>query len=98
LITPEVEGETHEMNEKVQAFKIQEAHRTSKGIATRILIEKEQSPQCQVEMAEVTDHFRETWSRPLKHVIESEEGPNFHLEPKLQKKTKKIEKNRRNYV
>jgi hypothetical protein len=54
LITPEVEGETHKMNEKAQAFKIQEAHRTSKGIVMRRFIDKEQSSQCQVEMAEVT--------------------------------------------
>jgi hypothetical protein len=48
------------MNKKSQAFKIQEVHRTSKGIAMRRFINKEQPPQCQVEMPDVTEHFRET--------------------------------------
>jgi hypothetical protein len=54
LITTEVEGEIREMNKKAQALKIQEARRTSKGIVMRRFIDKEQLPQCQVEMAEVT--------------------------------------------
>jgi hypothetical protein len=54
LITTEVEGETREMNKKAQALKIQEARRTSKGVVMRRFVDKEQSPQCQVEMAEVT--------------------------------------------
>jgi hypothetical protein len=71
------------MSENAHAFKIQEAHRTSIGIAMRSFIDKKQSLQCQVEMAEVTEHFRETSSMPLKHVVESEEGPNCHLEPQI---------------
>jgi hypothetical protein len=43
-ITTQVEGEIHEMNKKAEALKIQEAYRTSKGIATRNLIDKEQLP------------------------------------------------------
>jgi hypothetical protein len=54
LIATEIEGETHEMNKKAQTLKIQEARRTSKGIVMRRFIDKEQSPQCQVKMAEVT--------------------------------------------
>jgi hypothetical protein len=77
LITTEVEGETHEMNKKAQTFKIQEVHRTSKGIVMRRFIDKEQSPQCQVEMAEVTEHFRETWSMPLEDGVEAKEGSIF---------------------
>jgi hypothetical protein len=77
------------MNKKAQAFKIQEAHQTSKGIAMRRFIDKEQSPQCQVEMTEVIGHFRETCSMPLEDVIEAEEGSIFIWSHKLQKKTKK---------
>jgi hypothetical protein len=77
LITTEIEGETHEMNKKAQAFKIQEVHRTSKGIVMRRLIDKEQQPQCQVEMAEVAEDFRETSSMSLEDVVEAEEGSIF---------------------
>jgi hypothetical protein len=85
LKTTEAKREIHEMNKKAQAFKIQEAHRTSKGIVMRRFIDKEQSPQCQVEMADVTEHFRETWSMPLEDVIEAEEGLIFIWGHKLQK-------------
>jgi hypothetical protein len=40
LITPEVEGETHEMNEKAQAFKIQEARKHQKGLLGETLSTK----------------------------------------------------------
>jgi hypothetical protein len=83
LITTQVEGEIQEMNKKAQALKIQEEYRTSKGITMRRSIEKEQSPQCQIDMESVTEHFRQTWSRPLEEVIEADKESVFHLEPRI---------------
>jgi hypothetical protein len=48
------------MNKRAQALKIQEAYRTSKGITMRRFIDREQSPQCQIEMERVTEHFSRT--------------------------------------
>jgi hypothetical protein len=43
MITIQVEGEILEMNKRALALKVQEAYRTSKGIAMRRFIDKEQS-------------------------------------------------------
>jgi hypothetical protein len=71
LITTQVEGEIQEMSKKAQALKIQETPWVSKGIALRRSIDKEQSAQCQIDMADVTEHFRETRSRRLEEVAEA---------------------------
>jgi hypothetical protein len=99
MITEQVTGEIEEKNKlkqgqeqgeeqsqrqtKAQALKIQEAYRTSKGITMRRYIEKEQSPQCQIEMERVTEHFTRTWARPEDEFIEAEENTAFHLEPRI---------------
>jgi hypothetical protein len=83
MITTQVQGEIKEMNKRAQALKIQEAYRTSKGIAMKRFIEKEQSPQCQIDMENVTEHFRETWSKPLDDFIEAEEESPFYLESRI---------------
>jgi hypothetical protein len=64
ILTTQVSGEIKEMNKKASALKIQESYRTSKGITVRRYIDKAQSPQCQIEMEEVTEHFTKTWARP----------------------------------
>jgi hypothetical protein len=89
LITTQVEGAIHEMNKKAQVLQIQEAHRPLKTATMRRFIDKKQSPQCQIDMAKVTEHFRETWSRPLEDVVEAEEDLVFIWSQELQKKTKK---------
>jgi hypothetical protein len=71
------------MNKKAQALKIQEAYRTSKGIAMKRFMEKEQSPQCQIDMGDVTEHFRTTLSRPLEDFVEAEEKSSFYLESRI---------------
>jgi hypothetical protein len=83
MITTQVEGEIGEMNKKAQALKVQETYRTSKGIAMRRFINKEQSPQCQIEMGTVKEHFREIWARPREEFIEAEKNTMFHLESKI---------------
>jgi hypothetical protein len=83
MITTQVEGEIGEMNKKSHALKVQEAYRTSKGIAMRRFIDKEQSPQCQIEMEAVKEHFREVWARPREDFVEAEENSKFYLEPKI---------------
>jgi hypothetical protein len=51
----------------------------------RRFIEKKQSSQCQINIGEMTEHFRATWSRPLDEVVEAEENSIFHLEPRITK-------------
>jgi hypothetical protein len=60
MLTKQASGEIEEMNKPVNALKIQEASRTSKWITMRRYIDMEQSPQCQIDMGNVTDHFRRT--------------------------------------
>jgi hypothetical protein len=80
MITSNVSGEIEGMNKRAQALKVQEAYRTSKGITMRRFIDKQQSPQCQVDMQIVTEHFQETWSRPDEKFVEMGEDSIFHLE------------------
>jgi hypothetical protein len=67
MITTQVEGEIQAMLKRSQTLEIQEAYRTSKGIAMRRFIDKEQSPQCQIQIDAVTEHFRATWARSLEN-------------------------------
>jgi hypothetical protein len=60
MLTTQASGEIEQMNKRASALKIQESYRTSKGITMRRNIGKEQSPQCQIEMEEVTEHFTKT--------------------------------------
>jgi hypothetical protein len=78
LTTP-VSGEIEEMNKEASALKIQEAYRTSKGITMKRYLDKDQSPQCQIEMENVTEHFTRTWARPEQEFIEADQGSRFHL-------------------
>jgi hypothetical protein len=81
-----VSREIEEMNKKASVLKIQESYRTSKGITMRRYIDKEQSPQCQIEMEEVTEHFTTTWARPEQDFIEANQGSRFHLEARITEK------------
>jgi hypothetical protein len=83
LLTTQVSGEIEEMNKKAGMLKIQESYRTSKGITMRRYIDKEQSPQCPIEMNEVTDHFTRTWAKPEQQFIEAEPESRYHLEAKI---------------
>jgi hypothetical protein len=83
MITIQVEEEIHEMNKRALALKVQEAYRTSKGIAMRRFIDKEQSPQCQIDIDTVTEHFMEMWARPREDFREAEEDSIFHLESRI---------------
>jgi hypothetical protein len=79
----QVSGEIGEMNKRTQALNVQEVYRIPKGIAMRRVIEKEQSPQCQIEMDTITEHFRKTWARPEDDFVEAAEGSVFRLEAKI---------------
>jgi hypothetical protein len=46
----------------------------------RRYIDKEQSPQCQIEMEEVTEHFTKSCARPEQDFIEANQGSIFHME------------------
>jgi hypothetical protein len=77
MLTMQVSGGIEEMNKKVSALKIQEAYRTSKGITMKRYIDKGQSPQCQIEMENVTEHFTRTGVRPEQELIEADQGSRF---------------------
>jgi hypothetical protein len=81
LITTQVSAELQEMNKRAQALKVQEAYRTSKGLAMKRSIDKEQSPQCQIGMEIVTEHFKRTWARPEDDFVEADDSSVFHLNP-----------------
>jgi hypothetical protein len=83
MILTQVEGEIGKMNKRSQALKVQEAYRTPKGIAIRRFVDKEQSPQCQIEEETVKEHFREVWARPREDFVEAEENTKFHIEPQI---------------
>jgi hypothetical protein len=52
----------------------------SKGIPMKRYIDKEPSPQCQIEMEDVTDHFTRTWARPEEEFIEADQDSRFYLD------------------
>jgi hypothetical protein len=78
----EEQGE-NEGSEDGQAQAAIKAYRPSKGTAMGRFIEKWQSPQCPIDMAEVTDHLRETWSRPLENVEAADKSSLFPLVPRI---------------
>jgi hypothetical protein len=86
ILTTQVSGEIEEMNKKAIAMKLQESSRTSKGITMRRYIDKEQSPQCQIEMEEVTEYFTKTWARPEQDFIKANQGSRFPLEARITEK------------
>jgi hypothetical protein len=83
MITDNLSEELKQMNRQAQALKVQEAYRTSKGIAMKRFIDKEQSPRCQMEKQIVTEHFATAWARPQTDFREAEQGTPFALEPKI---------------
>jgi hypothetical protein len=83
MISSQVSEELREMNKRAQALKVQEAYRTSKAIAMKRFIDKQQSPQCPIDMTKVTDHFKEVWAPPQDEFCEAEEGSIFRLEQKI---------------
>jgi hypothetical protein len=60
MITTNVSEEVQQMNKRVRVLKVQEAHRTSKEIAVKRFLDKEQSPSCQIDVITVTEHFTKT--------------------------------------
>jgi hypothetical protein len=83
MILTQVTGEMAEMNKPAQSLKVQEASRTSKGIAMKKFVDKEKSSQCQIEAEVITEHLRKTWVRPESDFIEAEEDSSFHLGGKI---------------
>jgi hypothetical protein len=83
MISTQVTGEMAEINKRTHSLRVQEAYRTSKGIAMRRFVEKTQSSQCQIETEVITEHFRKTWAKPESDFIEAEECLLFHLEGKI---------------
>jgi hypothetical protein len=52
-------------------------------MAMRSFIDKEQSPQCQIDVETVKEYFRDIWARPRNDFPEAEENMKFHLEPRI---------------
>jgi hypothetical protein len=66
-----------------QALKVQDAYRTSKSIAMKRYIEKQQSPQCQIDTEAITAHFGQSWSAGIEEFREARDGSEFELERKI---------------
>jgi hypothetical protein len=64
-------------------LKIQEVYGASKGIIMKRYIDKEESPQCQIETEDVTEHCTRTWARPEQEFVKADEGLRFHLNPMI---------------
>jgi hypothetical protein len=54
-------------------------------------IDKEQSPQCQTEMKNVTEHFTRTWARPEQEFIEADQSSRFHLNAVITEKEEDLQ-------
>jgi hypothetical protein len=83
MISAHLSQELEEMNKRSQALKVQEAYRTSKSIAMKRFVDKEQSPQCQIDKEIVEKHFRQTWARPEMDFKEAEVSTEFFMDSKL---------------
>jgi hypothetical protein len=80
MISTHVSEELQLINKRAQALKVQDAYRTSKGIAMKQFIDKIQSPHCQIEKEIVEEHFRQTWAPPRDDFIDAQPGHVFFLE------------------
>jgi hypothetical protein len=83
MITTNVSEEVQQMNQRAHPLKVQEAYRTSKGIAVKRFIHREQSPSRQIYVTDVTEHFAKTWAEPENNFREVEQGVPFDLEPQI---------------
>jgi hypothetical protein len=83
MILTNMTGEIEEMNRRAHALKVQEASRRSKGIAMKRFIDKQQSPQCQIDMPIATEHCRRIWSRPEDDFVEATDDSMVHLESRI---------------
>jgi hypothetical protein len=83
MIIDNLSEELKQMNRQAQALKVQEAYRTSKGIAVKRFIDKKQSPRCQTGKEIVREHFTTAWARAQTDFREAEQGTPFALEPKI---------------
>jgi hypothetical protein len=75
----ELKGE----NARAHALRVQDAYRTSKSSAMKRYIEKEQSPQCQIDTEAITAHFGQSWSVAIEEFREARDGSEFELEQKI---------------
>jgi hypothetical protein len=82
-ISAQVSDELQEMKKRTQALKVQEASQTSKGIAMKSFTDKKQSPQHQIEIQTVAEHFRKTCAQPKEDFRETRPDSQFFLELKI---------------
>jgi hypothetical protein len=83
MITTHVTEELGIMNESFEARKVQEAYRTTKGIAMKRYVDKVQSPQCPIDPDAVAAHFGETWAPPGRDFEAATEGSEFYLDRRI---------------
>jgi hypothetical protein len=83
MISTQISSELHGLTERTQTLKVQDAYRTSKGIAMRRYIDKVEAPQCQIEKDKITEHFAHSWARGIDQFREAENDTEFHLDSRI---------------
>jgi hypothetical protein len=61
-----------EINRCAQALNVQDAYWTSTNIPIKRYIDKVHSPQCQIEIDEITTHLGQSWSSGIDEFREAE--------------------------
>jgi hypothetical protein len=86
ILTTQVSGEIKEMNKKASALKIQESYRTSKGITMRRYIDKERSPQCEIEWKRLQNMLQKHGRDQSKTLSKRTKAQDFTWKQESQKK------------
>jgi hypothetical protein len=73
-------GELQKVKKRAQTFKVPETYRTPRGIAPKRFVDKEQSPQCQIDMQGVPDHFKRTEDRSEDDLVQGNDNSIFHVD------------------
>jgi hypothetical protein len=73
MISAQLSKELQSLSSKAERLKIQDTYRTSKGTTMRRHIEQQQSPSCQIDDQQVSDHWRWMWAREEKEFEETDE-------------------------
>jgi hypothetical protein len=82
-ITEAITNETKETAERFKRSRIQDTYRTSKSIAMKKYINKQESPPCPIDQDRIYDYFQETWGPPQQAFFEAKENSEFFFHRKL---------------
>jgi hypothetical protein len=83
FIFSELAGEIEGISQQMHAQKVQEAYRTTKGIAMRRYIDKKISPPCDIERQTVQEFFGKAWAQKEENFVEAEPESPLFLEKRI---------------